>query len=128
MMRSVPVGEVRRLGDRALLIGAADPASGRALAGALERALRDAGDVEVVCGFATVAVRVADPDTDVEAVRAVADRVAAAVPAATAADGRGRSGRLVTIPCRSTGPTSPRWPRWPAATRTRWWRTSPSVP
>jgi len=103
MMRSVPVGEVRRLGDRAFLIGAADPASGRALAGALEGALRDAGDVEVVCGFASVAVLPADPDSDVEAVRAVVARVAAAAPAAGATE-EGSAGRLVTIACTFDGP------------------------
>jgi len=103
MMRSVPVGEVRRLGDRALLIGAADPASGRALAGALQRALRDAGDLEVVCGFATVAVLLCDPDTDAEAVRAVAARVAAADPAASAAAAT-QAGRLVTVSCAFDGP------------------------
>jgi len=103
MMRSVPVGEVRRLGDRALLIGAADPASGRALAGALERALRDAGDIEVVCGFATVAALLPDPDTDVEAVRAVAAREAAAFPAASAAEDAS-AGRLVTVACTFDGP------------------------
>ena len=94
---------MRRLGDRALLIGAADPASGRALAGALERALRDAGDVEVVCGFATVAVLLADPDSDAEAVRAVAAQVAAAVPAAVAPEDA-PSGRLVTMACTFDGP------------------------
>jgi KipI family sensor histidine kinase inhibitor len=102
MMRSVPVGEVRRLGDRALLIGAADPASGRALAGAVERALGDTGDIEVVCGFATVAVLLRDPDTDVEAVRAVAAQVAVAFPAASA--GEESAGRLVSIACTFDGP------------------------
>ena len=64
MMQSVLVGEVRRLGDRAFLIGTADPASGRALAGALEQALAEAGGVEVVCRFMTVAVLLTEPDAD----------------------------------------------------------------
>ena len=37
MTRPIPVGEVRPLGDRALLIGVADAAAGRALVGSLER-------------------------------------------------------------------------------------------
>ncbi len=102
MMRSVPVGEVRRLGDRALLIGAADPAAGRALAGALQAALRDAGEVEVVCGFASVAVLLPGPDTDVEAVRAVRGRGGRRVPAG--APEEASAGRLVTIACTFDGP------------------------
>ena len=48
MTPSVPVGELRALGDRALLIGVADASAGRALAWALARAFEGAADV--VCG------------------------------------------------------------------------------
>jgi len=102
-MRSVPVGEVRRLGDRAFLIGTADPASGRALAGALEQALAEAGGVEMVCGFMTVAVLLTEPDADLDPVRAVVEEVVAAFPAQGGADGA-QPGRLVTIPCTFDGP------------------------
>jgi KipI family sensor histidine kinase inhibitor len=103
MMRSVPVGEVRRLGDRAFLIGTADPASGRALARALEQALAETGDVEMVCGFATVAVLLSDPDTELEPVRAVAAHVTAAFLAQDAGVPP-PPGRLLTIPCTFDGP------------------------
>jgi KipI family sensor histidine kinase inhibitor len=106
MKRSVPVGEVRRLGDRAVLIGSADPASGRALARALEVALAVSGQVEVVCGFATVAVLVPDADAELEAVQAVARQVVAS----RAADGEGEgepAGRFLTIPCTFDGPDLP---------------------
>ena len=106
MMRSVPVGEVRRLGDRAFLIGTADAASGRALALALGRELAEAGAVEVVCGFATVAVLVADPVAELAPVRAVVARLLGASgepgPAESAAPGR-----LVTIACTFDGPDLP---------------------
>ncbi len=103
MKRSVPVGEVRRLGDRAFLIGSADPASGRALARALAAALAESGEVEVVCGFATVAVLVSDRDAELEAVRAVVLQVVAARAAPD--DGGGEpAGRLVRIPCTFDGP------------------------
>ena len=106
MKRSVPVGEVRRLGDRAFLIGSADPASGRALARALAAALAESGEVEVVCGFATVAVLVSDRDAELEAVRAVALQVVAA--RAVPDDGGGEpAGRLVRIPCTFDGPDLP---------------------
>ncbi len=104
MTRSVPVGEVRRLGDRALLIGAADPAAGRTLGRALEAALIDVGEVEIVCGFAAVAVLLADPDAEIEPVRAVAARVASDGAAPGTAD---RVGRRLTIPCTFDGPDLP---------------------
>ncbi len=106
MKRSVPVGEVRRLGDRAFLIDSADPASGRALARTLEAALAESGEVEVVCGFATVAVLVPDLAAELEAVRAVAQEVVAACAARDDGDGE-PAGRLVTIPCSFDGPDLP---------------------
>ena len=62
MTPSVPAGEVRLLGDSALVIGVHDASGARALAPALEAALAGAGagagvaGAEVVCGFGTVAV------------------------------------------------------------------------
>jgi len=104
-MRSVPVGEVRRLGDRALLIGAADPPAGRTLARALGAALVDVGEVELVCGFASVAVLLADSDVAMEPVRAVVARVTA--DGAASGGGGEALGRRVTIPCTFDGPDLP---------------------
>ena len=53
MSRSVPVGEIRRLGDHALLIGVEGPAAARRVSRALHGA-GVAGLTEVVIGFATV--------------------------------------------------------------------------
>jgi KipI family sensor histidine kinase inhibitor len=53
--RSVPVGEIRRLGDHALTIGVADPRAARRLTRALTAA-RLEGVAEVVGGLATVMV------------------------------------------------------------------------
>ena len=100
MTQSVPVGEVRFLGDRALLIGAADPAAGRALACALEGPFRGI-DAEVVCGFASVAVVLNDPDGELDAVRAA---VRDALAVASDRDAAVPDGRLVTIPCVFDGP------------------------
>jgi len=105
-MRSVPVGELRHLGDRAFLIGTADPASGRALAQALEAALAQTGEAEVLCGFATVAVLLSGRDTELEPVRVVAERVVAALPVQGGIESA-PAGRLVTIPCTFDGPDLP---------------------
>jgi KipI family sensor histidine kinase inhibitor len=99
MTRSIPVGAVRPFGDRALLVGVDDPAAGRALVASLARAL-DGADVELVCGLATVCVLVRDPDTTLDAVRAVLD----AAPAPAVGDDAASAGRLVTIPCAFDGP------------------------
>jgi KipI family sensor histidine kinase inhibitor len=53
--RSVPVGEIRPFGERALLIGVEDPAAARSLVRALHAARID-GLAEVVGGLATVMV------------------------------------------------------------------------
>ncbi len=114
MTHSVPVGEVRRLGDRAFLIGADGPEAARSLARALQVALGDGdgevggggedsgGVVELVCGFATVAVLVTDPEVELDALQAAARRVAAAFGGHEDI-GKG-SGRLVTVPCAFDGP------------------------
>jgi KipI family sensor histidine kinase inhibitor len=103
MTRSIPAGEVRPFGDRALLIGVEDPAAGRALVGSLERAL-DGFDIELVCGLATVCVLARDPDTAlaplVDAVRGVLDAPPASFPREDGAAGA----RVVTVPCAFDGP------------------------
>ena len=53
--RSVPVGEIRRFGERALLIGVDDPPAARALTRALRAAHLD-GLHDAVGGLATVMV------------------------------------------------------------------------
>ena len=62
MTPSVPVGELRALGDRALLIGVPDATASRALARVLAGAFDGAADV--VCGTATVMVHATDPDAE----------------------------------------------------------------
>jgi KipI family sensor histidine kinase inhibitor len=103
MTRSVPVGEVRPLGDRALLIGVADAAAARTLATALGHALGGA-DAEAVGGMATVGVLVRDPDADLGALRAVVHDTLGAAPVRDPADVASTNGRLVTIPCAFDGP------------------------
>ncbi len=85
MRRSVPVGEVRRFGDRAFLIGVEDAASGRELAAALRSVLHGEGGAphaeggaplaEVVGGQATVLVALADDDADPAPVRDLVERL-----------------------------------------------------
>jgi KipI family sensor histidine kinase inhibitor len=104
-MTSVPAGEVRLLGDRAFLIGVTDPVAGRALARALEGVLADAGDVDVVCGFATVMVSLAGQDAALGPVlRVAAERVGAAAAELGLSHQPEVPGRLVTIPCAFDGP------------------------
>jgi KipI family sensor histidine kinase inhibitor len=100
--RSVPVGAVRPLGDRAFLIGVADPEDGRALAGTLaETEGWPASSLDVVCGFATVMVAARDPDLEVAALddmmhRCAAGRRSVAAPRAP--------GREVVVSCAFDGP------------------------
>jgi KipI family sensor histidine kinase inhibitor len=106
---SVPAGEVRLLGDAALVIGVHDAAEGRALAPALEAALAGAGiaGAEVVCGFATVAAVLTETgaraEADLDAARAAVEALLAAAPVLSAS-AVSRPGRLVTIPCAFDGP------------------------
>jgi KipI family sensor histidine kinase inhibitor len=103
MTQSVPSGELRRLGDRAFLIGVASPAAGRSLARVLRQELAGNAEVDVVCGFATVAVLLVDHDTDLEPVLSRAGRVAAAF-VGSEADAGTPPGRLVRVPCVFDGP------------------------
>jgi KipI family sensor histidine kinase inhibitor len=101
--RSIPVGEVRLLGDRACLIGVADAAAARALAEELTAACDDRA--EVVCGAATVMVHATGADAELGPLLALVDTVRGAVsgrgaPAAHRVD----PPRTVTIPCHFDGP------------------------
>jgi KipI family sensor histidine kinase inhibitor len=110
MTASVPVGELRALGDRALLIGVADASAGRTLARVLAGAFEGAADV--VCGTATVMVHATDPDAELRSLwGTAAGIVAGMVPGAVESRPDGHAagdavepGRLVTIPCRFDGP------------------------
>jgi KipI family sensor histidine kinase inhibitor len=102
MIPSIPVGEVRHLGDRAFLIGVADAPAARLLAEELTAALAES--VEVVCGAATVMVHVTEGDAELQPVLATAAVVRTGLGRRQPpADAFGR-GRLVTIPCRFDGP------------------------
>ena len=104
MTRSVPVGEVRLLGDRALLVGVADARAGRRLGRALEAHWTD-GAVEIVGGFATVMVALCDPVLELDAVQHEVERLAAQGDgAAEAGAGADRTGRTLTVRCAFDGP------------------------
>ena len=79
LARSIPVGELRRLGDRAFLIGVADAAAARELAAELTAAL--AGAAEAVCGAATVMVHATDPETSLSSIEAAVEAARRARPA-----------------------------------------------
>jgi KipI family sensor histidine kinase inhibitor len=102
MTPSVPTGEVRLFGDRALLIGARDAGAARAL-GFEVRALLGATDAEVVCGFATVAVIVRDIEVELAEVHTTVQRALDAVAKGGTEDAGGE-GHLVTVPCLFDGP------------------------
>ena len=102
MNRSLPLGAVRPLGDRAFLIGVADPEDGRALATAL--AETDDWPVEsldVVCGFATVMVALREAEIDAAAIEEIVQRQAARRPSRNASPARGRE---VVVSCAFDGP------------------------
>lgn len=101
MTRSVPVGAVRLLGDRALLVGVQDAAAARALARPLADALAARGQeaAEIVCGFATVGIVLAGPDGSLDDTRdAVRDALAVA-----ASSSRRATARQVMVPCAFDG-------------------------
>jgi KipI family sensor histidine kinase inhibitor len=72
MNRSVPVGEVRNLGDRALVVGVEDPSAGRQLARRLHGDWSEEA-VEVVVGFGSVMLWLADQRLELDDVRVVVD-------------------------------------------------------
>jgi KipI family sensor histidine kinase inhibitor len=108
MTPSIPVGEVRLLGDRAFLIGVADAVAARALAGELTVALADAGDAadgaEVVCGSATVLVHATDADTELGPLLTLANTVRDDLSRRDPSTPPVGTPRVVTIPCRFDGP------------------------
>jgi KipI family sensor histidine kinase inhibitor len=105
MTRPVPVGEVRPFGDRALLIGVADPSAGRVLAAALERACADGvADAEVVCGRSTVALLLRDPEAALAPLLDTARGVIGAAAARPEADDAPRATKELTVPCAFDGP------------------------
>jgi len=104
MTPSVPVGEVRPLGDRAFLIGVTDAVAARALAGELTPALH--GEAEVVCGAATVMVHATAGDAALGPMLSLAagvgEELRLRLP--TAPGRQVDAGRVVTVPCRFDGP------------------------
>ena len=129
MTPSVPVGELRALGDRALLIGVADATAGRALASTLAGAFDGAADV--VCGTATVMVHATDPDAELRPlwgiaagmVAGMAEEVVESRPQGHAAGARSRRPGWSRFRAGSTAPTWRRWPRWRAVRPTTWRRS-----
>ena len=100
--RSVPVGEIRPLGDHALLLGVADAAAARRLTRSLHAA-RLEGVAEVVGGLATVMVAF-DPTTgDVDAPRPLLAHLLEEVCAQPDDDEDGGTA-LLEIPCTFDGP------------------------
>ena len=100
--QSIPVGTVRRLGDRAFLVGVADAAAARELASDLTAML--AGEAEVVCGSASVMVHASDPDAELSSLESVAGDARAERARRGRSVARVGPGRLVTVACRFDGP------------------------
>ena len=105
--RSVPVGEIRRLGDHALLVGVRDAGAARALIWALH-ASRPPRVSELVGGLATVMVSFA-PGTDPGELRPWLDGVLGELDATGWRRDRGTGegadqGSAVTVPCVFDGP------------------------
>jgi KipI family sensor histidine kinase inhibitor len=101
-VRSIPLGEIRRLGDDALLVGVANAATARRMAGAIAAADLP-GVSEVVGGQATVMVAFADPEEDA----LEQCRVTLSALMATATDGpddEGGGEARLEIPCSFDGP------------------------
>jgi KipI family sensor histidine kinase inhibitor len=105
--RSVPVGDVRRLGDHALLIGVEDPVAARRLTRVLAAA-EMAGLTEVVGGQATVMVQFDPEEDDLEARRPQLAQLMEEALVHSAANGEnsgeGGEGNLVVIACAFDGP------------------------
>lgn len=101
MNRSVPIGEVRRVGDHALLAGVADPPAARTLSRLIKASERP-GLREVIGGVATVLVLCDDP-ADVEgALPWLVDL--ADVVRSRPGDEVGEESNLVQIGCAFDGP------------------------
>jgi KipI family sensor histidine kinase inhibitor len=106
-VHSVPVGDIRRLGDQAVLLGVEGPGAARRLARAISAASWP-GLTEVVGGVATVMVAFDNPEDAAQAAGAtnfppaLADLMGAARQQSEAEELEG--GRLVEIPCSFDGP------------------------
>jgi KipI family sensor histidine kinase inhibitor len=100
--RSVPVGEVRRLGDHALLIGVPEARTARALIAALRASARHPM-AEVVGGLATVMVSV-DPDADPTDPVQLASWVDEVFRTLDPTPTDGATGSVVEVPCVFDGP------------------------
>jgi KipI family sensor histidine kinase inhibitor len=104
--RSVPVGEVRRLGDHALLIGVPEARAGRALISALRASARHPV-TEAVGGLATVMVST-DPEDAGAADRVDLDELGSWVEEVfrtlDPSFGVETSGTVVEVPCVFDGP------------------------
>jgi len=100
--RSVPVGDVRRLGDHALLMGVPDAVAARRLTRALTAARLD-GVAEVVGGLATVMVAFDPMTADVDVHR---PRLARLMEETFSHPGHGEDAGagLLEIPCAFDGP------------------------
>jgi KipI family sensor histidine kinase inhibitor len=99
--RSIPVGEIRRLGEHALLIGVEDPAAARSLIRAVHAAHVN-GLNDVVGGLATVMVLFDGADDDLDSrLPVLAQLVEEVLRRPVEADD---GGRLVVLPCAFDGP------------------------
>ncbi len=121
--RSVPVGELRLLGECALLIGVEDAAAARRLTAALhEGGLGGAVPREVVGGLATVLVTLAPDGEDPDALRERLAELVAAVASARERGGPegdepGGDGRpVVSIPTLFDGPDLDEVAAWAGGT------------
>jgi len=102
--RSVPVGEIRRLGDHALLVGVPDAVAARRLVRALTAAPLE-GVTEVVGGFATVMVAFEPTYEDVDARRpALAHLMQELRRHPDPDDDEEEGAHLFEIPCTFEGP------------------------
>ncbi|MGA2305123.1 MAG: carboxyltransferase domain-containing protein [Acidimicrobiales bacterium] len=99
--RSVPVGEIRRLGDHALLIGVPDAVAARRLTRSLAAA-RLEGVAEVVGGLATVMVAFDPRAGDVDDRRSVLAHLMEEISGQPDAEDGGAI--LLDIPCTFDGP------------------------
>ena len=99
---SISPGDVRPLGDRALLVGAPDAAGAATLMRHLEGALGGATR-NVVSGLATVMIQCADPD-DVGSVRGMVEECSRSLVAGELDDHDRPPGRLVPVRCAFDGP------------------------
>jgi KipI family sensor histidine kinase inhibitor len=100
-IRSIPVGEIRRFGDHALIVGVPDHVAGRRLAAAVTAA-RLEGVVETVGGLATLMVAFDPMGDDPESRRPQLARLMEEVLARPVEESW--RGKLLEVPCEFDGP------------------------